>query len=92
MSRDGFIAGPAAEGKNGLPISGHIARQCPQEGARSTRLVIHLAPLLLGDGVRLFNCPGLRDSLRISGSAWSNSSHGAGGFPEIPLRWNKSRA
>jgi dihydrofolate reductase len=50
--------------KDVLVIGADIARQCIEE-----RLVdeirAHVAPLLLGDGVRFFNWPGSPDAIRL---------------------------
>jgi dihydrofolate reductase len=43
----------AAEGKNVVIFGAHVAQQCVREGLLD-EIVIHLAPVLLGDGVRLF--------------------------------------
>ncbi len=53
-----------AEGKNVLVIGADIARQCLQEGLID-EIVIHLAPVLLGDGVRVFSCPGLPNGIHL---------------------------
>ncbi len=47
----------AAGGKNVLVIGANIAEQCIDEGLID-EILIHLAPVLLGDGVRLFGRPG----------------------------------
>jgi dihydrofolate reductase len=47
----------AARGKNLVLFGATIPRQCLELG-RVDELVIHLAPLLLGDGLRLFGGPG----------------------------------
>ncbi len=47
----------AARGKNVLVIGANVARQCIEEGLVD-EILVHLAPLLLGDGVRLFDRPG----------------------------------
>jgi len=47
----------AGEGKNVVVIGSDIARQCIDEGLID-EIVVHLAPVLLGDGVRLFGSPG----------------------------------
>jgi dihydrofolate reductase len=44
----------AAAGKNVLIIGANLAQQCLGEGLVD-EILIHLAPLLLGDGVRLFD-------------------------------------
>jgi dihydrofolate reductase len=48
----------AAGGKNVLIIGANVAQQCIAEGLVD-EILIHLAPLLLGDGVRLFGRPGM---------------------------------
>lgn len=47
----------AADGKDVLVAGADVARQCLAEGLVD-ELLIHVAPLLLGDGVRLFGRPG----------------------------------
>jgi dihydrofolate reductase len=46
----------AAEGKNLVLFGASIARQCLQQGLVD-EILIHLVPVLLGDGVRLFDVP-----------------------------------
>ncbi len=52
------IALGAAEGRNVLVIGANVAQQCINNGLID-EILVHLAPLLLGDGVRLFGRPGL---------------------------------
>lgn len=47
----------AADGKNLELLSADIARQCATRGLVD-ELYVHLAPVMLGDGVRVFECPG----------------------------------
>ncbi|HLZ24044.1 MAG TPA: dihydrofolate reductase family protein [Ktedonobacterales bacterium] len=47
----------AAGGKNVVIIGANVARQCVDAGLVD-EILVHLAPLLLGDGVRLFGNPG----------------------------------
>jgi dihydrofolate reductase len=47
----------AADGKDLVLFGGEIGRQCVQRGLVD-ELFIHVAPVLLGDGVRLFDAPG----------------------------------
>jgi dihydrofolate reductase len=54
----------AAKDKNVLLIGADVARQCIQEGLVD-EILIHLAPVLLGDGVRIFHSPGLTDGIRL---------------------------
>ncbi len=54
----------AAAGKNVLVIGADVARQCIQEGLID-EIIIHLAPISLGDGVRLFSSPGLVKAVRL---------------------------
>lgn len=50
--------GLAAAGGKNLEIHGQdIARQCV-EGGLIDVFSVHLAPVMLGSGVRLFDCPG----------------------------------
>src|SRR5262249_49122458 len=49
----------AAEGKNVVLFGATIPQQCLQSGLLD-ELVIHLVPVLLGDGVRLYEVPGGR--------------------------------
>jgi dihydrofolate reductase len=54
----------AAGGKDVLVIGADVARQCIQEGLIN-EIVVYLAPILLGDGVRFFNWPGAPDAVRL---------------------------
>jgi dihydrofolate reductase len=47
----------AAEGKNLGIFGANVARQCLDAGLLD-EIVVHLAPVLLGDGVRLYGGPG----------------------------------
>jgi dihydrofolate reductase len=47
----------AAAGKNVGILGANLARQCLDHGLLD-EIIIHLAPVLLGDGVRLFAVPG----------------------------------
>jgi dihydrofolate reductase len=47
----------AAEGKNVGILGANLAKQCLQYGLLD-EIIVHLAPVLLGDGVRLFDAPG----------------------------------
>lgn len=44
----------AARGKNVIVIGANVAQQCLDEGLVE-EILIHLAPILLGDGVRMFS-------------------------------------
>lgn len=46
----------AADGKSIVVFGANVAEQCLQQGLLD-EIVIHLAPVLLGDGVRLFSAP-----------------------------------
>ncbi|PXY22575.1 dihydrofolate reductase family protein [Prauserella muralis] len=48
----------AAGGKNLEVFGADIARQCVQRGLVD-EFYVHLAPVMLGDGIRLFDCPGI---------------------------------
>lgn len=50
-------AGAAADGKDVVVFGGNVAQQCLDEGLLD-EIVVHLAPVLLGDGIRLFGAPG----------------------------------
>jgi dihydrofolate reductase len=50
-------AAEAADGKNVGILGANLAKQCLERGLLD-EIVIHLAPVLLGDGVRLFAAPG----------------------------------
>jgi dihydrofolate reductase len=54
----------AAGGKNLLVIGADVVRQSIQKGLID-EIMIHLAPLLLGDGVRFFSSPGLTNAVRL---------------------------
>ena len=56
----------AADGKNLELLGANIARQCATRGLID-ELYVHLAPVMLGDGVRVFDCPGAN---RCAGSAF----------------------
>jgi dihydrofolate reductase len=47
----------AAGGKNVGILGANLAKQCLEHGLLD-EIIIHLAPVLLGDGVRLFDVPG----------------------------------
>jgi dihydrofolate reductase len=47
----------AAGGKNVGILGANLAKQCLEHGLLD-EIIIHLAPVLLGDGVRLFAVPG----------------------------------
>jgi dihydrofolate reductase len=47
----------AANGKNVVVFGANLARQCLRQGLLD-ELVIHVAPVLLGDGVRLYESTG----------------------------------
>lgn len=49
----------AAHGKNVVIFGANLARQCLGEGLLD-EIVIHLAPVLLGDGVRLYESIGTK--------------------------------
>ena len=49
-------AGAAAGGKDVVVFGADLARQCLQAGLLD-EIVVHLVPVLLGDGVRLFTAP-----------------------------------
>jgi dihydrofolate reductase len=48
----------AAGGRNLLVLGADVARQCVAAGLID-EILVHVAPLLLGDGVRLFGGPGV---------------------------------
>jgi dihydrofolate reductase len=48
----------AAGGKNLEVFGADVARQCVTRGLID-EFYVHLAPVMLGDGVRLFDCPGI---------------------------------
>lgn len=48
----------AAEGKDVVVFGASIAEQCLRAGVLD-EIVVHLAPLLLGDGIRLYGGPGV---------------------------------
>lgn len=48
----------AADGKNLELLSADVARQCATRGLID-ELYVHLAPRMLGHGVRVFDCPGV---------------------------------
>lgn len=47
----------AAGGRNVVVLGANVARQCVEHGLLD-EIVVHLAPVLLGDGVRFFGSPG----------------------------------
>ena len=60
-------AGEAAGSKDVLVLGADVARQCLEEGLID-EVVVHLVPVLLGDGVRFYGGPGVRrvDLERVS--------------------------
>ena len=58
VSRAVALARAAADGKNVTLIGASIARQCLDAGLVD-EILVHLAPVLLGDGVRFFDHPGI---------------------------------
>jgi dihydrofolate reductase len=66
----------AADGKNVTLTGANVARQCIEEGLID-EIIIYLAPVLLGDGVRLFGGPGTgRVNLERIGVAQSRQTTG----------------
>jgi dihydrofolate reductase len=51
------IAKQAAEGRNVVILGANVARQCI-EADLVDEVLVHLTPVLLGDGIRLFSRPG----------------------------------
>lgn len=51
------IAKAAADGRDVVVLGASIARQCLEAGLLD-EVIIHVAPVLVGDGVRLFDRPG----------------------------------
>src|SRR5918992_4761853 len=51
------IAKEAAEGRNVVVLGANVARQCVEAGLID-EILVHVTPVLLGDGVRLFSRPG----------------------------------
>jgi dihydrofolate reductase len=51
------VAKEAAGGKNVVVLGANVARQCLESGLLD-EIIIHLAPVLVGDGVRLFERAG----------------------------------
>jgi dihydrofolate reductase len=49
----------AAAGKNVELLGANVARQCAIRGLID-ELYVHLAPVMLGDSVRVFECPGIQ--------------------------------
>jgi riboflavin biosynthesis pyrimidine reductase len=47
-----------------LVIGAQVARQCVQEQLID-EIVVHIAPGLLGDGVRFFDCSDAREIVRL---------------------------
>jgi riboflavin biosynthesis pyrimidine reductase len=47
-----------------MVIGADFARQCVQEGLID-EIRVHLAPVMLGDGVRFFNWPGAPGPVRL---------------------------
>jgi dihydrofolate reductase len=58
VSRAVALARAAADGKNVTLIGASIARQCLDAGLVD-EILVHLAPVLLGAGVRFFDHPGI---------------------------------
>jgi dihydrofolate reductase len=51
------VAKETAEGANVVVLGANVARQCLEAGILD-EIIIHVAPVLVGDGVRLFDRPG----------------------------------
>ena len=51
------LAKEAAEGENVVILGANVAQQCLEAGLLD-EIIIHVAPVLVGDGVRLFDRPG----------------------------------
>jgi dihydrofolate reductase len=51
------VARQAAEGRDVVVLGANIARQCLEAGLLD-EIIVHVAPVLVGDGVRLFERPG----------------------------------
>jgi dihydrofolate reductase len=51
------IAKQAAEGRDVVVLGANVARQCLEAGLLD-EVLVHVSPVLLGDGVRLFDRPG----------------------------------
>jgi dihydrofolate reductase len=51
------VAQQAAKGSNVVVLGANVARQCLEAGLLD-EIVVHVAPVLLGDGVRLFERAG----------------------------------
>ncbi len=51
------IAKEAADGGDVVVLGASVARQCLEAGLLD-EVIIHVAPVLVGDGVRLFDRPG----------------------------------
>ena len=50
------VAQQAAQGSNVVVLGANVARQCLEAGLLD-EIIIHVVPVLLGDGVRLFERP-----------------------------------
>ena len=51
------LAKDAAQGRDVVVLGANVARQCLEAGLLD-ELILHVAPVLVGDGVRLFERPG----------------------------------
>jgi dihydrofolate reductase len=51
------LAKKAADGKDVITLGANVARQCLEAGILD-EIIVHVAPVLVGDGVRLFHHPG----------------------------------
>jgi dihydrofolate reductase len=51
------IARAEADGGDVVVLGANVARQCLEAGLLD-EIIVHVAPVLLGDGVRFFECPG----------------------------------
>jgi dihydrofolate reductase len=56
----------AAAGKNVEIFGANVAQQCLEAGLLD-EIIIHLAPVLLGDGVRLYGPPGATQRVELDG-------------------------
>src|SRR5438128_9793840 len=53
------LAKAAADGGDVVVLGANVARQCLEAGLLD-EIIVHVVPVLVGDGVRLFDCAGVR--------------------------------
>lgn len=66
------VAREAAGGKDVVIFGATIAQQCIEEGVLD-EILVHVVPVLLGDGVRFFDQPGMKERVQLRRTALAES-------------------